>query len=81
MALFLLCIGKGLTKRTPIFTRRDTQLFVLVGLSYGAWLALFSIQRYAIVLELTCGPLIVLLLLRCFTIHMPLGERKCTITS
>ncbi|MEA2863761.1 MAG: hypothetical protein QOC84_1717 [Bradyrhizobium sp.] len=81
MALFLLCIGKGLTKRTPIFTRGDAQLFVLVGLSYGAWLALFSIQRYAIVLELTCGPLIVLLLLRCFTIHMPLGERKCTITS
>jgi Glycosyltransferase family 87 len=81
MALFLLCIGKGLTKRTPIFTRGDIQLFLFAGLSYAAWLSLFSIQRYAIVLELTCGPLIILLLLRCFTMRTPLGERKCTITS
>lgn len=81
IALFLLCIGKSLTKRAPIFTRGDTQLFVLVGLSYAAWLALFSIQRYAIVLELMCGPLIVLLLLRCFTIRLPLGEQKCPVVS
>jgi hypothetical protein len=32
--------------------------------SYAAWLDLFSIHRYAIVLELLCGPLIVLLLSR-----------------
>jgi hypothetical protein len=81
MALFLLCIGKGLMKRTPIFTRGDVQLFVFAGLSYAAWLTLFSIQRYAIVLELTCGPLIVLLLLRCFTIRLPLGEQKCPVIS
>jgi Glycosyltransferase family 87 len=74
IALFLLCIGKGLAKRTSIFTREDIQFFVLVGLSYAAWLALFSIQRYAVVLELGCGPLIVLLLC-CFTRRMPSGEQ------
>ncbi len=63
-ALYLACIGKGLAKRAVMFTREDVQLFVLLGVSYAAWLTLFSIQRYAVVLELTCGPLIVLLLLR-----------------
>ena len=49
---------------TPIFTRRDVQFFALFGVSYAAWLQLFAIQRYAVVLELLCGPLIVLLIAR-----------------
>jgi hypothetical protein len=77
IALFLLGIGKGLARRAPIFSREDVQFFVLVGMSYAAWLALFSIQRYAVVLELACGPLIVLMLSRYLAASMPLGEQEC----
>ncbi|MGY3031305.1 hypothetical protein ACVIIV_000475 [Bradyrhizobium sp. USDA 4354] len=52
------------TRKRAILTRRDAQLVVLFAVSYLAWLGLFSIQRYAVVLELLCGPLIVLLLAR-----------------
>jgi hypothetical protein len=58
-------IGRGLVTRTDIFTRRDTQFLLFFAVSYAAWLAVFSIQRYAIVLELLCAPLIVLLIHRC----------------
>ena len=51
-------------KGSRIFARRDIQFIAFFVVSYLAWLTLFSIQRYAIVLELCCGPLIVLLLLR-----------------
>ncbi len=51
-------------RRKKIFTRRDIMFFVIFAVSYVAWLNLFSIQRYAVVLELLCGPLIVLLLVR-----------------
>ncbi|MBS0531123.1 MAG: DUF2029 domain-containing protein [Proteobacteria bacterium] len=54
-------------KGSSIFTRRDMQFIAFFAISYLAWLTLFSIQRYAIVLELSCGPLIVLLLLRAIT--------------
>jgi hypothetical protein len=64
MLLMLAGIGVRVAKRTAIFTRRDLQFFVIFAVSYAAWLRLFSIQRYAIVLELLCGPLIVLLLVR-----------------
>jgi hypothetical protein len=64
MLLMLAGIGVRLANRTAIFTRRDLQFFVIFAVSYAAWLGLFSIQRYAIVLELLCGPLIVLLLSR-----------------
>jgi hypothetical protein len=67
MALALAGIGVRLARRTAIFTRRDIQFFVMFGVSYVVWLKLFSIQRYAIVLELMCGPLIVLLLSRIMT--------------
>ena len=62
--LIVLGIGRGLVTRTDIFTRRDTQFLLFFGVSYAAWLAVFSIQRYAIVLELLCAPLIVLLIAR-----------------
>jgi hypothetical protein len=65
--LIVLGIGRGLVTRTDIFTRRDTQFLLFFGVSYAAWLAVFSIQRYAIVLELLCAPLIVLLIARVFT--------------
>jgi hypothetical protein len=63
--LIVLGIGRGLVTRTDIFTRRDTQFMLFFAVSYAAWLAVFSIQRYAIVLELLCAPLIVLLIVRC----------------
>ena len=63
--LIVLGIGRGLVTRTDIFTRRDTQFLLFFVVSYASWLAVFSIQRYAIVLELLCAPLIVLLIARC----------------
>jgi hypothetical protein len=63
--LIVLGIGRGLITRTDIFTRRDTQFLLFFAVSYATWLAMFSIQRYAIVLELLCAPLIVLLIARC----------------
>jgi hypothetical protein len=62
--LIVLGIGRGLVTRTDIFTRRDTQFLLFFGVSYAAWLAVFSIQRYAVALELLCAPLIVLLMAR-----------------
>jgi hypothetical protein len=67
MVLMLVGISARLAKRAAVFTRRDVQFFVVFAVCYAAWLGLFSIQRYAIVLELLCGPLIVLLLLRIMT--------------
>jgi hypothetical protein len=65
--LVLVGIGARVARRAAVFTRRDVQFFVIFAVSYAAWLGLFSIQRYAIVLELLCGPLIVLLLTRVMT--------------
>ena len=62
--LIVLGIGRGLITRTDIFTRRDVQFLLFFAVSYATWLALFAIQRYAIVLELLCAPLIVLLIHR-----------------
>jgi hypothetical protein len=64
MLLPLLGIVARLARRAAVFTRSDLQLLVFFAASYAAWLGLFSIQRYAIVLELLCGPLIVLLIVR-----------------
>jgi hypothetical protein len=65
--LVVLGIGKCIINRTTIFTRRDVQFFMFFAVSYAAWLGLFSIQRYAIVLELLCAPLIVVLIARCMS--------------
>ncbi|MBX9710632.1 MAG: glycosyltransferase 87 family protein [Xanthobacteraceae bacterium] len=59
----LALLGRAIKNR-PIFTRRDVMFFVMFGVSYVAWLGMFSIQRYAVVLELLCGPLIVLVVVR-----------------
>lgn len=65
IVLILFGIGRTLTARATIFTRRDVQFMLFFAVSYAAWLAVFSIHRYAIVLELLCAPLIVLLISRC----------------
>jgi hypothetical protein len=62
--LLVLGFVARMTRRSAIFTQRDLQFVVLFTVSYLAWLGLFSIQRYAVVLELLCGPMIVLLLAR-----------------
>lgn len=62
--LLVLGLLVRMTRGRAILTRRDVQLVVLFAVSYLAWLGLFSIQRYAVVLELLCGPIIVLLLAR-----------------
>lgn len=66
VAAVLLVLGLFVRMRRDraILTRRDVQLVVLFAVSYLAWLGLFSIQRYAVVLELLCSPIIVLLLAR-----------------
>lgn len=62
--LLVLTVFMRMTRGRVILTRRDVQLLVLFAVSYLTWLGLFSIQRYAVVLELLCGPIIVLLLAR-----------------
>jgi hypothetical protein len=64
--LLVLTIGAGLLRNARVFRQRDNQFLLFFVVSYGLWLELFSIQRYAIVLELMAAPLIVLLLLRLF---------------
>jgi hypothetical protein len=64
VVLGLAGIAARLSRRAAVFTARDIRFFAFFTVSWAAWLGLFSIQRYAIVLELLCGPLIVLLLWR-----------------
>jgi hypothetical protein len=65
--LIVLGAGRALMTRSAIFTRRDIQFTAFFIVSYAMWLVLFSIQRYAIVLEFLCAPLIVLLIARCMS--------------
>ena len=62
----LLALGlvARVARRSAIFTQGDIQFMLLFAGSYLAWLGMFAIQRYAVVLELLCGPLIVLLTAR-----------------
>jgi len=64
--LIVLGVGRSLVTRVTIFTQRDIQFLLFFIVSYAAWLAVFSIQRYAIALELLCAPLVVLLIARSF---------------
>jgi Glycosyltransferase family 87 len=65
--LLVLGIGRSLITNTSILTRRDVQFLVFCIVSYATWLGVFAIHRYAIVLELLCAPLIVLLIHRSIT--------------
>ena len=62
--LLVIAFFARLAGRAPVLARQDSQFLVFFLTSYFAWLGLFSIQRYAVVLELLCGPLIVLLIAR-----------------
>jgi len=64
LILLAVAIGVSLIRRAALFTRRDIQFISFFAVSYATWLMLFSIQRYVVALELLCGPLIVLLLVR-----------------
>lgn len=64
MLLFAGCVVRSVITRVDIFTRRDLQYLLFFVVSYAAWLFVFAIQRYAVVLELLCAPLIVLLMSR-----------------
>lgn len=65
--LFAVAIGARIIHGAALFRRRDIQLIIFCAASYAAWMFLFSIQRYAVLLEMLCGPLIVLLLVRILT--------------
>jgi hypothetical protein len=64
LVAILVAIAVRLRRAAAIFTRRDLQFLIFFAVSYAAWLGLFAIQRYAVALELLCGPALVLLLVR-----------------
>jgi Glycosyltransferase family 87 len=68
MVLLLITLAVRLVRQRPILLRRDFQFVIFFLISYVAWLGLFAIQRYAVALELLCGPLIVLLVWRLETL-------------
>jgi hypothetical protein len=59
-----ICILARLIRRAPLFSRVEWQLFLALFVAYAVWLVLFSIQRYAVALELLCGPIIVIIITR-----------------
>lgn len=64
MVLAVAAIGLRFIKRGAMFTQRDIVLLVFVAVSYATWLGLFSIHRYIVTLELLCGPVITILVVR-----------------
>ena len=71
IVLLLLTVGIGALRRRDPLLRRDKQVLLLFWTSYVLWMLAFSIQRYAIPLELLSGPLIVLLLIRSMQAWQP----------
>ncbi|WP_407156667.1 glycosyltransferase family 87 protein [Bradyrhizobium sp. STM 3557] len=64
IVLMLLVLCASIGRRRELLGRKDRRLLFFFWGSYIPWLLAFSIQRYAIVLELLSAPLIVLLLTR-----------------
>jgi hypothetical protein len=64
MLLVAVCGVVAIVRRTVMFSRTDWQLLVAFAVSYGLWLVVFSIQRYIVALELLCGPVIVMAIVR-----------------
>ena len=66
VAFVLIAIGfaASVLGRIKLFTRRDLMFVVFFLVSYEAWLLMFSIQRYAVALEILAAPVIVMLLCR-----------------
>ena len=73
--LLAMTIGVGFLRHVPVFRQRDKQFLLFFAFSYGLWLQMFAIHRYAIALELMAAPLIVLLVLR-FIETLPRPERS-----
>ncbi|WP_299812319.1 glycosyltransferase 87 family protein [Tardiphaga sp.] len=71
IVLLPLAIVASLKSAAARLTRRDVQLLVFFAVSLAIWLTLFSIQRYVVLLELLCGPIIVLLLTRIGSAFVP----------
>jgi glycosyl transferase family 87 len=67
IALVAITIGAGILRNAQmIFRQRDNEFTLFFIVSYGSWLGMFAIHRYAIVLELMTAPMIVLFLTRLF---------------
>lgn len=64
IVLMLLVLGAGVWRRRELLRTKDRRLLFLFWGSYVPWLLAFSIQRYALPLELLSAPLIILLLTR-----------------
>ena len=64
IVLLAVTIGVGRWRNVELLRPRDKRFLLLFFASYALWLQAFSIQRYAIVLELLAAPLLVLLLSR-----------------
>jgi hypothetical protein len=77
IVLLMITIVVGRVRNAQILQQRDKQFLLFLVVSYGAWLQMFSIHRYAIVLELMTAPMIVLLLTRLSeTLDGPDGSRS-----
>jgi glycosyl transferase family 87 len=80
IVLFALVVGAGFLRHTPVFRQRDKQFLLFFVVSYGLWLQMFAIHRYAIALELMAAPLIVLLLSRLIeTLRGPARSRTSSV--
>jgi hypothetical protein len=64
IVLMMIALALGLWRKDAVLRPRDKQFLLLFWISYALWLRLFSIHRYAVVLELLTAPLIVLLACR-----------------
>jgi hypothetical protein len=64
IVLLAMTIGAGFWRNAAVFRQRDKQFLLFFVVSYGLWLHMFAIHRYAIALELMAAPLIVLLVSR-----------------
>ena len=61
LTLFLATLAVARRWRACRLAEPQTGLLFAFALAYGAWLFQFDIQRYAVVLELLCGPVLLVL--------------------
>jgi glycosyl transferase family 87 len=71
IVLMALTFAVGFWRKAALLRARDKQFLLLFWVSYALWLQMFSIHRYAVVLELLTAPLIVLLLCRLIEAFRP----------
>jgi hypothetical protein len=76
IVLMLAVLGASVWRGRALLRANDRRLLVLFWGSYVPWLLAFSIQRYAIPLELLSAPLIVLLLARLVEAWRVEGETR-----